>query len=143
MKLSKLLSRRPDLLRQVRLANVAFAYDMLGGFADRIQRAGLHGWVTLKPADPDASRCYASLTLLDGNQSVIEEHFTDEDLLDLADMVVFSIGHNAAEITFRIEGLADYFIEPLRVELQSAGVDFGRSFPRRRSSPRHQVEPSE
>src|SRR5688572_19122978 len=83
-KLSQLLAQRPGLLRQVRLANLAFAYQSLNDFAARIARVGLHGRVTLKPVDPDAESYCVTLTALDTNQSLIEEHFSDEDLVLLA-----------------------------------------------------------
>ena len=122
MKLSKLLSSRPDLLRQVRLANLAFAYHSLRSFAERIERAQLGGMVTLKPAEPTEERYCATLTALEHNQSVIEEHFTDEDLLLMADMVAFATGHPGFEVTFHLEDLDEDFIAPLRAELQRAGV---------------------
>lgn len=121
MKLSQLLALRPDLLRQIRLANLAFAYQALRDFAVRIERARLHGRVTLKPVDPDAERYFASLTALDTNQSLIEEHFTEEDLALLADVLGFATGHPQHELTFHIDQLAE-FVEPLRADLERAGV---------------------
>ena len=47
-KLSTLLTQRQALLRQARLANLAFAYTTLMEFAHRIARAQLSGRVTLK-----------------------------------------------------------------------------------------------
>lgn len=122
MKLSKLLSQRPELLRQVRLANLAFAYNALVDFAARAQRGALRGAVSLKPADPAAERYCATLTALEGSQAKIEEHFTDEDLMLLADVVAFATGHPGFEVTFRIEEMEDDFIAPLRSELERAGV---------------------
>jgi hypothetical protein len=122
MKLSKLLSNRPDLLRQVRLANLAFAYESLRSFAERIERGALTGMVTLKPADATNERYCATLTALEHNQSVIEEHFTDEDLMLLADVIAFATGHPGFEVTFHLEDLDEDFIAPLRAELSRAGV---------------------
>jgi nucleotide-binding universal stress UspA family protein len=121
-KLSTLLAHRQALLRQARLANLAFAYHTLGAFAERIGRARLTGRVTLRHAAPDAERYWASLTALDGSQSVIEEHFSDEDLMDLADVVAFATANDALDITFRLEELGDHFLAPLRAELERAGV---------------------
>ena len=120
-KLSQLLAQRPGLLRQVRLANLAFAYQSLNDFAARIARVGLHGRVTLKPVDPDHESYCVTLTALDASQSVIEEHFSDEDLVLLADTLGFATGHPTHELTFHIDQL-DEFVAQLRVDLEHAGV---------------------
>jgi len=129
MKLSILLNQRPALLRQARLANVAFAGAKLADFADRIARARLAGEVRLQPAAPDAGQFWPALTALNGRQSVIEEHFDDEDLMDLADVLAFVTGEAGSEFTFRLEELAEKFLGPLRHELEQAGVEFDRPLP--------------
>jgi len=121
-KLSTLLSRRRDLLRQARLANLAFAFVTLQKFSRRIDRAQLDGRVTLAHAAPHAERYWASLTALEMNQSVIEEHFTDEDVMELADVVSFTTGNEALDITFDLEDLEELFLRPLREELDREGV---------------------
>ena len=121
-KLSTLLSRRPDLLRQARLANLAFAFATLQKFALRIKRGQLDGRVTLAHAAPDAERYWASLTPLAMNQSVIEEHFTDEDVMDLADVVAFTTGNEALDLTFDLEDLEELFLRPLQEELDREGI---------------------
>ena len=126
-KLSTLLSRRPTLLREARLANLAFAYATLQKFAARIHRAGLAGRVTLKHAAPQSERYWASLTAMDGNQSVIEEHFTDEDLMEMADVVSFVTGNEALDLTFAIDELGEIFLQPVRLELESEGVTIDRA----------------
>lgn len=123
MKLSKLLTNRPNLLRQVRLANLAFAYQALSDFAARVERTTLRGAVSLKPADPAADRYCATLTALECNQSLIEEHFIDEDLMLLADVIAFATGHPGFEVTFHLDDLEEDFIAPLRAELERAGVE--------------------
>ena len=122
MKLSNILAQRQALLRQARLANLAFAYQTLGRFAGRIARARIGGRVSLTQAAPDAERYWASLTALEGSQSVIEEHFTDEDIMDLADVISYLTAHETLDLTFRLEDLADTFLAPLRAELEQAGV---------------------
>ena len=122
MKLSNILTQRQALLRQARLANLAFAYQTLGGFAERIERGRLGGYVCLKQAAPDAERYCASLTALEGNQSVIEEHLTDEDIMDLADVVSFLTGNESLDLVFHLEDLAEIFLTPLRAELEKSGV---------------------
>jgi hypothetical protein len=123
MKLSHLLAQRPELLRRIRLANLAFAYQTLGEFAERVARASLQGRVTLKPINPD-EECYCvTLTAIDVNQSLIEEHFSDEDLTVLADVLGFATGHPAHELTFYIDQL-DEFVAQLRNDLEHAGVAF-------------------
>jgi hypothetical protein len=126
-KLSTLLTQRQALLRHARLANLAFAFSTLRDFERRIARARLSGSVTLKHAAPCADRFWATLTALDGNQSVIEEHFADEDLMDLADVLAFVTGNDALDVTFRLEELAECFLVPLRVELEREGIAIDRS----------------
>lgn len=124
MKLSQLLQQREALLRQSRLSNLAFAYWHLGRLVTRITGAGLRGNVRLQPADPGAERYWPVLTALEGSQSVIEEHFTDENVLELADLVSFITGDDKADTTFRLEDLAVKFLTPLQRQLQQAGVEF-------------------
>lgn len=121
-RLSTLLKRRQDLLQQVRLANLAFAYTVLQRFRNCVQRAQLVGRVTLKHASPQADLYWASLTAHDVNASVIEEHFSDDDIMELSDVLAFVTGNDAVEITFDVEDVADLFLLPLRVELESEGV---------------------
>lgn len=122
MKLSQLLNARQVLLRQAGLANLAFAYDLLSGVATRLHRARLTGRVRLQSAEPDADRYWSTLTALDGRQSVIEEHFTDEDLNDLADAIAFATNRDALDLTFDLEDFASDFVAPLRAALEQAGI---------------------
>lgn len=125
MKLSLILTQRPALLQQVRLANLAFAYAKLSETAARIARARLRGSINLRRIAPDdAESGWTPLTALEGNQSVIEEHFTDEDLVDIADAIAFITGVSQLDLTFRIEELAENFVAPLRRELEQAGITF-------------------
>ncbi len=121
-KLSLLLAQRPTLLRQVRLAHVAFAHATLATCAARIARARLGGLVTLRSADPENERFCATLTALDGRQSLIEEHFSDEDVRDLADVVAFITCSQELDVTFELRELAARFLEPVRDELERSGV---------------------
>ena len=128
-KLSSLLSRRLTLLHEARLANLGFAYTTLRNFSARINRARLSAQVTLKSPAPQVERYLASLTALDSNQSVIEEHFTDEDLMELADVLTFITGNDPLEITFALEDFADLFLIPVREELDREGVTIDRPMP--------------
>lgn len=121
-KLSTLLRQRDALLRQARLANLALAYQTLSDVAARIARGGLSGSVALAPVAPDDERYWPTLTALEGSQSVIEEHFADEDVFELADTLAFLTGNPAAEVTFRLEELEEQFLAPLRAELMREGV---------------------
>jgi hypothetical protein len=121
-KLSTLVAQREALLRQARLANLAYAYQTLTRFEHVIRRAGLRGRVTLCHAAPEEERYWASLTALDGSQSVIEEHFSDADLMDLADMVSFATGDDTLDVTFPLEELSERFLTPLREELEHEGI---------------------
>jgi hypothetical protein len=122
MKISQLLSQREGLLKQARLANLAYAYAKLEDFAQRIARARLTGEVNLLQADPKAGGFWPMLTAREGSQSVIEEHFTEEDVTELADIIAFFTGATELDLTFRIEELAERFAVPLRRELERAGV---------------------
>jgi hypothetical protein len=126
-KLSTLLAQRQALLRQARLANLAFAYTTLNAFQRRVARAQLSGRVTLRPAAPQADRYWPTLTALDGSQSVIEEHFADEDLTDLADVIGFVTGNDAMDITFSLDELDAIFLTPLRLELEQEGISIDRA----------------
>ena len=126
MKLSHLLHQREALLRQTRLANLAYAYRRLGDFAGRIAAAQLHGKVCLQPADLGAERYWPVLTALEGNQSVIEEHFTDEDILELEELIFFVTGEDDTETVFRWEEIGSRFMRPLRRQLMQAGIRLER-----------------
>jgi len=122
MKLSALLAQRQALLRQAQLANLAFAYERLGEFAQRIARAGMRGPVVLKRADPENGRDWPMLIALRGSQAVIDEQFSDEDIIDLADVVATAIDVQDAEVAFELGELKTLFQRPVRLALDEAGV---------------------
>lgn len=123
MNFHQLLHQREALLRKARLANAAFAYHELGLYAARIARGRLQGEVTLQPADPAADRPWPTLTANEGSQAVLEEHFLDQDIAALADLLAFlTEGKAATEYTFRLEELDSRFRTPLRGELAAAGI---------------------
>ena len=124
MKLSLILAQRQALFQQVRRANLAFAYAKLSDIAARIARARLRGSINLQQPGTDADAGWMPLTALEGNQSVFEEHFTDEELTDFADAIAFITGVGRLDLTFRIEETAEIFVAPLRHELEQAGVTF-------------------
>jgi hypothetical protein len=126
IKLSHLLRGRQRLLRRAHLANSAYAYALLGEFARRAVRANLRGRVTLKSADPEEDRFWATLTAVTGHQSLLEEHFTEEDVQDLADAVEFITGGEEIDLTFEIEEVGEIFLAPLRSALEQAGVVIDR-----------------
>jgi hypothetical protein len=126
MKLSHLLRQREALLRQARLANLAFAYQRLGEFAARIARGRLSGEVGLQEAAADGESYWASLTACEGSQSVIEEHFTEEDIEELADLIAYATDCEHLDVTFRIEELEVRYRQPLGNELERAGVSLER-----------------
>lgn len=122
MKLSKLLASRQSILRQAHLATLAHAFMTMKQLADRITSAKLRGRVRLQPVNPHEERYWPTLTALEANQSLLEEHFSDEDLVDLADAAVLAIEADYSELEFRIEDLAEKFVVPLRATLDSAGI---------------------
>lgn len=130
MNFQQLLQQRDALLRQARLANVAFAYHRLGEFADRLARAGIRGALTVQLADPSSDRFWPVLTATAANQSVIDEHFLDEDVVELADVLAFlSPESDAVEFAFSVEQLTGKFLPLLRRELERAGVALPRPAP--------------
>lgn len=122
MKLSKLLATRKIIIQHANLANLAYSYFTLKRLADRVAHADLRGRVKLRTADAANDRYWAALTALEGNQSVIEEHFSDEDIMDLADAVAFAIEGEFEEITFRLDEMTEAFVNPLRLILNQAGI---------------------
>jgi hypothetical protein len=122
MKLSFLLAQRQALLRQARLAHLAHAYDRLDDFARRVARARLRGEVHLQASAPESGNYSASLTALQGAQSVLEEHFTENDIVDLASVITDVTGQLELDLNFPIEELAARFQAPLRQQLEQAGV---------------------
>ncbi len=130
MNFHQLILNRTDLLRQARLANLAFAWQRLDAFATRIARARLHGPVTLRLPDPATDRPWPVLLVLAGNQSVIEEYFLDDDIAELADILMFLSDNNQiAEFTFRLEELAGHYLPGLQRELEQAGIHVEQTTP--------------
>lgn len=123
MNLPQLLRHRDALLRQARLANTAYAYVRLDAFAARIARARLRGPVALRPGDPAGGQPWPGLVALEGSQSVLEEHFLDEEIVELTDILAF-LGEDvrAEGLTLRWEALAARFLPRLRQELEAAGI---------------------
>lgn len=126
-KLTALLAQRPALLRQLRLANLAFAHATLTDVHERFLRSGLSGRVLLQSEDPASERFCVALTALDGAQSVVEEHFADDHLAALADVIGFLTAQDPLELTFRIEEFAERFLAPVRDELVRSGVELDAS----------------
>src|SRR4051812_22342233 len=122
MKISKLLATRQSLLRQAHLASLAHAYFTLRRLAARIATVGLRGPVRLQPAEPRDERYSPALTALEGSQARIEEHFSDRDLMQLADAVALAIESDFDEIEFDLEDLEQFFAAPLRFALEQADV---------------------
>ena len=124
MKISKLLDSHRVLLQQARLANLAQAFLTLRRLAERVRRGRLGGHVQLRQPDAAEDRFWASLTALEGSQSVLEEHFTDEELMEFADAVAYLRDTDALDVTFRLEHLDALFVQPVETELRRAGVEF-------------------
>ncbi len=119
-----LLRQRDALLQQARLANVAFAYHRLGEFATRVARARLRGAVVLRAGDPEGGQPWPGLSALEWSQAVLEEHFLDEELVELTDILIF-LGEDVDDggLTLRLEELAERFLPRLRHELEAAGIE--------------------
>lgn len=137
MNISQLLEQRETLLRQARLANLAFAWVRLSRLARRIERAGLRGRVTLRPPDPDEGRPWPTLAACDGSQAVIEEHFLDEDVLELEEVLTFLRGEGIElPSTFALDEFPRRHLGDLRQTLAGAGVALPEVEPRTEDSNR-------
>ena len=121
-KLSTLIQNRQAALQQAHLANLAFAYHTLTRMVQRIDRARLRGTVTLRSPRPEEECFCASLTAHEGSQAVIDEHFSDEELLEFADVIGFILCNDDVDMTFQLEEVAEVFLAPLRTELENGGV---------------------
>lgn len=123
MNFDQLLQQRESLLRQARLANVAYAYRRLGEFAARIAGARLQGLVRLQAGDPAGDQPWPGLIALEGSQAVIEEYFLDEEIVELTDILRY-LGEDLAAtgVTFRLEELGARCLPGLRHELETAGI---------------------
>lgn len=123
MNFSELLQHREALLRQARLANLAFAFARLSEYAQRISRAGLRGPVTLHEPEPEAERFWPTLVAHRGNQSVIDEHFVDEDVEELDEILLFLEDQGFdVDYTFDLETMPHRYLPALQRELEKAGV---------------------
>ncbi|HVZ64372.1 MAG TPA: hypothetical protein VG936_07360 [Lacunisphaera sp.] len=123
MKFSELIHQRDVLLRQARLANVAFAYEWLRDFVRRARRARVHGILTLRDGDPGNGQPWPLLEADETSASVLAEHFLDEDVVELADILAYvNDGVRPDERRFRLEELETAIIPALRRELEGAGV---------------------
>lgn len=123
MNFEKLLHDREALLRSARLANLAFAYARLGEVSARLRRAGLPGALTLELPDDESERFWPTLVAHSAAPSLIEEHFLDEEILELADVLAFlrEEGEPVSD-TFSLATIDERWRPHLRERLQRAGV---------------------
>ncbi len=89
MNFAELLHQRDGLLQQARLANLAFAHERLAEYALRLRRAGLSGAITVQAADPAAEIAWPTLVAPDIARAVLDEHFLDEDAVELDELLEF------------------------------------------------------
>ena len=122
MKISKLIATHDSIIEQARLANLAQAYVTVRRCAEYVRQVQLFGLVNLRQPNADEGRLWASLTALMGNQSVLDEHFGEEELMELADAIAYIRGTTNLNLTFKIETLSAEFVAPLETMLKQAGV---------------------
>lgn len=123
MKLSALLASRSTILRQAALAHTAAAWLTLQHASLRIAAAGLHGTVRLRQADPaEDDAPWATLTSDVIRPSVLAEHFTDDDILELAEAVAYVSDADFADVEFPIESIGETYATPLLRSLKESGV---------------------
>jgi hypothetical protein len=123
MKLSALLASRSTILRQAALAHTAAAWLTLQYTSMRIAAAGLHGTVRLRQADPaEEETPWATLTSDEIRSSILEEHFTEDDLVEIAEAVAYATDADFADVEFQIEIFGETYAAPLLENLKKAGV---------------------
>ena len=123
MKLSALIASRSKLARQAVLAHTAEAWSTLHFFATRIAAHGLRGPVRVTQASPDEGAPWAQLSSEMLRPSVLAEHFTEEEVFDLAQALAFACDQDHADVCFELEELEDRFARPLLRTLARAGVE--------------------
>lgn len=123
MKYDELLNHRDELLQAAKLANIVYAHQWLGDFAQRIASAGLRGEVVLRGPDAEEDREQAVLEAQDFSQSVVEEHFLPEEIRELHAILAFvHESERVIEARFRLEEIGDVYVPALRRVLQLTGV---------------------
>lgn len=123
MNFSRLLLQRDALLRQARLADLAFAHERLADYARRIERARLRGSVALLPADPAAERFWPCLSAAHAAPAVLDEHFLDEDVAELEEILRFLQAEGIeVGLEFDFAAVAGLLLPIVRRELTRAGV---------------------
>ena len=116
MKFDDLLNHHKELLQAARIAHLAYAYHQVGTFAGRIASTGLRGEVVLLGPDPKEKRPLAILHAVGFNQSVIEEHFLQDEIIELH--AVLAYVHEAKaiiEMRFRLEDFGAVYLPALRL----------------------------
>ncbi len=112
------------------MANLAFAYDRIADFDRRLARAQIRGVLTLRLADQAGDQPWPVLLAVDGNPSVIEEHFTEEAIAELADIFAyFHEDQGMVEFTFRPADLETRFLAGLRRDLEAGGISLDTPHP--------------
>ncbi len=94
MDIHQLLRSRDAILRQARLVSLAYAHQRLGEFSARLARAGIAGELRIEPAAPADGRPEAVMHA-DCAPAVVEEHFLESDISELADLLAFVRGDAA------------------------------------------------
>src|SRR5688572_10974801 len=108
MKLSALLASRPAILRQAALAHAATAWATLQKLSTRIAQNRLSGVVQLRrdpPGSGEPSSTWPTLTSDTIRASVLEEHFTDEDVFALAEALAYATDDEQLDLRFALENL--------------------------------------
>lgn len=127
MNLSNLIASRETVLAQARLANMAFAYATLKRISAVVNRTGLTHLVRLQQPNEHEERYCASLQALTGSQAVLDEHFSDDDVLALADAIAVCTPGVGLDATVMLQALEAQYVVPLELALQRAGVNLDSS----------------
>lgn len=106
---------------------MAYAYATLNRLLLVIRRGQLSGLVRLQQPDEKEERYWATLSALSGSQAVLDEHFSEDDVAEMADAVAFASPGRGLDVTFALDRLETEYIAPLFIALERAEVAVERA----------------
>lgn len=116
MKFDDHQKRLNKVLEVIRIAKLAFAYQQLGKFAERIAKAGLRGKVVLRGENPGGDQPRSVLIAHGFSQSVIEEHFLQEEITVLHAVLAYvNQADPIYEMRFRLEDIGAVYFPAFRL----------------------------
>jgi len=115
MKFDDQHKRQNELLQVIRVAKLAYAYQQMGKYAARIARAGLRGEVLLRGPDPTSDYPLPMMLACGFSQSVIDEHFLPEDIVELHAVLAYLQADVLCAFRFRLEDIGAVYLPAFRL----------------------------